>query len=58
MSIKEDIKKEENKKTPKMPAHTKEEERLNTLMLNTIDAYRTLIFPEAYEIIKAKLLFT
>ena len=58
MSIKEDIKKEENKKNPVVPAYTKEEERLRTLMLNTINAYRTLIFPEAYEIIKAKLLFT
>lgn len=58
MSIEKDIKEEENKKTKKIPAYTKEEEKLRTLMLNTINAYRTLIFPEAYEIIKAKLLFT
>jgi len=58
MSIEKNIEEEKTKKKVKQKPFTQSEERLRELMLNTINVYRTLIFPEAYEIIKAKLLFT
>lgn len=56
MSIKSQLEDNKNRKSI-LPVHTKEEAALRSLMLTTIEQYRTLVFPEAYEIIKNKMLF-
>lgn len=56
--LEEEIKEQEQKKSPKFPTSTAAEEDLRTLMLNVIEKYRRYIFPDAYKIIKNKLLFS
>ena len=56
MSIKSQIEGDKNRK-PQTPPYTEWENELRRVMLDTIEQYRTLVFPEAYEIIKNKMLF-
>ena len=56
MSVKSQIEGDKNRKI-QMPQYTEWENELRRVMLDTIEQYRTLVFPEAYEIIKNKMLF-
>lgn len=46
-----------NNKIKNVPAKTDTEVELSTLIWNTIEKYRLYVFPEAYKIVKNKLLF-
>lgn len=56
--LEQEIKDDGKKTSVKMPQQTELELELRTLMLNAIEKYRLYIFPEAYRIIKNKLLFS
>jgi len=58
MSIKEDIKNEQQAAKKTMPPTTDAEIELRSLADNVIDRFRRYVFPDAYRIIKNKLLFS
>ena len=49
--------KEKNKSKSQLPSKTNTEIELWTMIWNTIEKYRLYVFPEAYKIVKNKLLF-
>lgn len=57
MSIEQDIKTDDKKKKVKVKPYTEVETRVRELATASIENFRKYVFPEAYEIIKAKSLF-
>jgi hypothetical protein len=58
MSEKEIEKEVELEKNIPAQPHTETEIRLRRLISHTIDEYKNFVFPEIYEIIKMKILFS
>ena len=57
MSIEQDIKTDDKKRKVKVKPYTEAESRIRNLVSTSIENFRRYVFPEAYEIIKAKSLF-